>query len=218
MPSQSVEDYLKVIHRLETDGVATTGKIAEELGISPASVTNMTKRLVKMGLAEHDSHKAVHLSAQGRLKALRIIRHHRLLETFLIQIMGYTWDDVHAEAEQLEHHISEKFEEKMAEMLGDPLYDPHGDPIPKRDGTMPPVFTDSLLTLVSGDSFVIRRVSNADPEMLRHFFDRNLVPGNGFVLESKDPFSGPITLVEPGGTKQIIGHELAGRIFVQKLP
>jgi DtxR family Mn-dependent transcriptional regulator len=214
MPSQSVEDYLKIIYRLEASGGSSTGKIAEQLNVAPASVTSMTKRLVKMGLAEHASHKDVHLTTAGKQKALQIIRHHRLLETFLIQIMGYTWDDVHEEAEQLEHHISPMFEEKMAAMLGEPLYDPHGDPIPLRDGTMPPVFTLPLTDAPENAEVVIRRVSNDNPEMLRHFFQRGLIPGRKIRIVSKDPFNGPITLIVDGQT-QIIGFELAGKLFIE---
>lgn len=215
MPSQSAEDYLKVIYRLEQEGVSTTGRIAESLGVSAASVTNMTKRLVKAGLAEHTSHKSIHLTPLGQQKAVRTIRHHRLLETFLIQIMGYTWDNVHAEAEQLEHHISEQFEEKMAAMLKDPLYDPHGDPIPTRKGDWPPVFATPLSEAPEKSRVIIRRVSNEDPELLRHFFQRGFVPMAKILVHSKDPFNGPIKLELADGKQQIIGFELAEKLFIE---
>lgn len=216
MPSQSVEDYLKVIFRLEKEGQSTTGKIAESLGVAAASATNMTKRLVKAGLVQHTSHKKVHLTTEGYQRAVRTIRHHRLLETFLIQIMGYTWDSVHAEAEQLEHHISGQFEEKMATMLGDPEYDPHGDPIPSRDGTWPPEFNTPISALPVGSSGRIRRVSNENNALLRHCFERGLVPMTAFELLAIDPFEGPVT-IRLNGNVQVVGRELAGKLFVEIL-
>lgn len=216
MPSQSIEDYLKVIYKLSATDDSSTSKIAEALGISAASVTNMTKRLVKMNLAEHRAHKQVYLSKEGKKKALQIIRHHRLLETFLIEVMGYTWDEVHEEAERLEHHISPLFEKKMAGMLGNPEYDPHGDPIPGEDGSIPPICSSNLYEYEVPARIVIRRVANTDDELLRYFEERSLIPGTELEIISKAPFNGPLT-VSRDGTEEVIGYELACQIFGERV-
>ena len=213
MASQSVEDYLKAIFKLHEKGEASTGRIAEELGVAAASVTNMCKRLSTMDLAVYNSHKGIELTEAGRSKALQIIRRHRLLETFLITVMGYTWDEVHAEAENLEHHISQKFEDRMDKMLGFPEYDPHGDPIPSHQGEIPETTDNTLSQTQIGNSVVIRRVDNTNPELLRHLKQRGLEPGAKITVNGKDPFDGPITIDVENET-QIVGNEVARKIFV----
>src|SRR6056297_3859017 len=154
--SQSVEDYLKAIYKLETDekGASTT-RIAESLDVSSASATNMVKRLSEMGLVDYESYKGASLTNSGRKIALEIIRHHRLLELYLLEVMGYSWDEVHEEAEKLEHHISERFEEKIAKLLDNPTHDPHGDPIPTKDGLIPEMDVEPLVNAEEGHHYLV---------------------------------------------------------------
>lgn len=214
--SQSVEDYLKVIFKLAGDQPASTGKIAEALHVSAASVTSMVKRLSKQNLVEYISHRGVSLTEEGRQKALRIIRHHRLLETFLIQVMGYTWDEVHPEAERLEHHISERFAKKMAAMLDNPDYDPHGDPIPNAEGKIPQAFHLRLSEIEPGSTVLVRRVGNDDAKLLRYFHDIGLHPKARITVKDKAPFNGPITVVVDQ-EERIIGNHISQQVFVELL-
>lgn len=216
--SQAVEDYLKAIYILESEGDgASTSSIAESLGVSSASATNMIKRLSKMELVNYESYKGATLTKAGRKIALEIIRHHRLLELYLLEVMGYSWDEVHDEAEKLEHHISEQFEDKIAELLDDPTHDPHGDPIPSKDGVMPELNTDPLGRAKEDTTYIISRVKDQDPEVLRYLEKVGLLPGVKVRVKEKAPFNGPISvLVEE--TEQAIGYEIANKIFVAEIP
>ncbi len=216
--SQAVEDYLKAIYKLETDekGASTT-RIAEALDVSSASATNMIKRLSKMGLVDYQSYKGASLTSSGRKIALEIIRHHRLLELYLLEVMGYSWDEVHDEAEKLEHHISEQFEDKIAELLDNPTHDPHGDPIPTKDGVMPKMETESLTHAKEGHRYIVSRVKNQDPELLRYLEKIGLLPGAKLLIKQKDPFKGPITLHIEDNEQQL-GHEVAEHILIAELP
>jgi DtxR family Mn-dependent transcriptional regulator len=216
--SQAVEDYLKAIFKLETPekGVATT-RLAEAMEVSSASTTNMIKRLAKMGLVDYQSYKGARLTEAGRKIALEIIRHHRLLELYLMEIMGYSWDEVHDEAEKLEHHISEQFEDKIAELLGDPTHDPHGDPIPTKDGIMPEMQEQPLVQAEENHSYIIGRVKNQDPERLRYLEKEGLLPGIHLKVKEKAPFNGPLTLLIEGKEK-VVGRDLATTIFITELP
>lgn len=211
--SQSIEDYLKVIYTLELENSASTKKIAEAMEISSASVTNMIKRLAKMGLLDHTSYKGVSLTDTGRKVALEIIRHHRLLELYLSEVMGYTWDQVHDEAEKLEHHISEQFEDKMAELLDNPTHDPHGDPIPTKDGAIPLTARCRLSDAEEHKTYLVGRVKNQDPELLRYLEDIGLLPGSKIKLLEKKPFKGPLNLLIEG-KKESIGYEVSSHIYV----
>jgi DtxR family Mn-dependent transcriptional regulator len=177
MLSQAVEDYLKTIYKLHSGGAVTTTEIARSLGVSSASVTNMVKKLAQSGFLTHQSYRGVVLTAAGEKIALEIIRHHRLLETYLREIMGYGWEQMHAEAEHLEHHISEEFEDRLDEMLGYPTHDPHGDPIPTRDGTIIPTDGSPIFGFAEGDRIRIVRVPDDDPELLHRLEHANLLPG-----------------------------------------
>ena len=216
--SQSVEDYLKAIYKLETEeqGASTT-RIAESLDVSSASATNMVKRLSKMGLVNYQSYKGATLTSSGRKIALEIIRHHRLLELYLLEVMGYSWDEVHDEAEKLEHHISEQFEDKIAELLDNPTHDPHGDPIPTKDGIMPSMEAESLIDAEEGHHYLVSRVKNQDPELLRYLEKIGLLPGAKLTIKEKGPFRGPITLLIEN-QKQVLGHEVAEHIYIAELP
>lgn len=215
--SQAVEDYIKSIYILESEkeeegGVPTT-RIAEALGVSSASVTNMIKKLAKMGLVEYESYYGATLTETGRKVALEIIRHHRLLELYLKEVMGYSWDEVHEEAEKLEHHISELFEEKIAELLDHPTHDPHGDPIPSKDGVMPEIARTPLAEAEEGEKLLLGRVSDQDPELLRYQEKIGLIPGVELEILEKAPFKGPLTLrVEEN--EQVIGYEVALNLYV----
>lgn len=215
--SQAVEDYIKCIYSLEVDlgdGVSTTN-IAESLGVSSASVTNMIKRLAKMGLVKYESYYGTTLTESGRKIALEIIRHHRLLELYLKEVMGYSWDEVHDEAEKLEHHISERFEDKIAELLNDPTHDPHGDPIPSKDGVMPEISKRSLAAISEGRQWLIGRVVDQNPELLRYLEKIGLIPGVEVEVTEKAPLKGPITL-KIEGREQVIGYEVAVNVYVVK--
>lgn len=218
--SRSVEDYLKVIYEVSQDGqVASTGEIAEALNVQPASVSGMVKRLAESGYVEHLPYKGVRLSAEGAREALRIIRRHRVLETYLSQRLGYSWDDVHAEAERLEHAASDELIDRMSSMLEDPSYDPHGAPIPTRTGDVEVTDHPTLADVHPGAQVFIRLVRDDDPERLRYMEARGLLPGVLLYVDSTDPFDGPITLRigEEDGAPQTIGRELASRIRVSVL-
>jgi DtxR family transcriptional regulator, Mn-dependent transcriptional regulator len=215
--SQSTEDYLKAIYTLEEQsekkGISTKD-IAAAMNVSAASVTNMMKRLSEMGLVKHESYYGVQLTGTGEKVALEIIRHHRLLELYLKEIMGYSWDQVHDEAEKLEHHISEQFEDKIAELLNDPIYDPHGDPIPSKDGMMPEEMAIKPLSeAVKGEEYIIGRVKDQSPELLRYFEEIGIIPGVKISIKKREPLKGPITL-KIENREQVIGFDVAQNIFL----
>jgi DtxR family Mn-dependent transcriptional regulator len=217
--SQTVEDYIKVIYKYQVEEgspTVSTKDIAEALEISAASVTSMIKRISKMGLAEYKSHQGVKLTEAGKKVALEIIRHHRLLELNLSENMGYSWDEVHDEAEKLEHHISERFEDKIAELLDDPTHDPHGDPIPTKDGIMPELDEWSLAKANIHQAYMIARVKDQDPERLRYLEKEGLLPGARVEVKKREPFDGPVILLVEDHEK-VIGHDLASTIFIAEL-
>jgi DtxR family transcriptional regulator, Mn-dependent transcriptional regulator len=213
--SQSVEDYLKTIYKLEGEsekGVSTS-RLAGKLGVANASVTNMLKRLSEMGLVQYESYYGTRLTDSGKKIALEIIRHHRLLELYLKEMMGYSWDEVHEEAEKLEHHISEQFEDKIAELLDNPTVDPHGDPIPTKDGKMPKVRSKKLTRVESQKPQIIKRVKNQTPELLRYLEEQGLIPGVKVEVIKKEPFNGPLHLKVESKTTTI-GFNIADDIYV----
>ena len=191
MLSPAVEDYLKAIFTLQSeqeegeDPVGTT-QLAERLNVSSASVTNMLKRLDTLGLAQYIAYKGVKLTGDGKAIALEIIRHHRLLETYLRQVMGYDWEEMHEEAEHLEHHISEEFEDRLDRMLGYPTHDPHGDPIPDRDGTMVQIKSDPLSLCPLGERLVVRRITDTDVDLIRQIEALDLLPGAEFYIDGRN--------------------------------
>lgn len=214
--SQAIEDYLKAIYKLDQKtGGASTTKLAEEMDVSSASVTNMIKRLAKMGLVEYQSYRGAKLTETGKKIALEVIRHHRLLELYLMEMMGYSWDEVHDEAEKLEHHISEQFEDKIAELLDHPTHDPHGDPIPSKEGTLPPAETEPLADASLEQDYLVRRVIDQDPELLRYLEKIGLLPGVKVSVVGKAPFNGPITLMIED-KEQALGYDLASNILVTR--
>lgn len=215
MTTQAIQDYLKIIFKLQHGGhVASTSAIAEKLAISPASVTGMVKKLSKMGLATHSPYHGVTLTEEGKALALELIRHHRLLELYLQKALGFTWDKVDAEAERLEHHISEEMEAAMAAFLGDPTEDPHGDPIPTKDGYMPDIRYDRLSEIGPGQLVRIRRVKDSDPDLLRYLGTLGMYPHVIVEVVDKAPFDGPL-VVRVSGAQQALGAQVTDSIFVE---
>ncbi len=212
--SPPIEDYLKTIYLLrERAGAATTTAIAADLEVTPASVTGMIKKLAELKLVRHTPYQGVELTKSGEKIALEMVRHHRLLELFLMEALGYTWDEVHAEAHVLEHVISEEFEERMAAKLGYPSVDPHGDPIPAKDGTIAAVKERALLAMQPGESAQITHVNDANSEMLRYAANLGLTPTTHLTLIEAEPFGGSLR-VKIGKMEKSIGRELAAQIFV----
>ena len=211
----AVQDYAKAIYRLEArSGSATTNDLAAELDVRPASVSGMLKKLDALGLVRHEPYRGVRLTEQGRRVALEVIRHHRLLELFLVETLGMSWDEVHAEAEVLEHVLSEELEELIAAKLGNPTLDPHGDPIPSRALTVSEPATKTLDLLETGEQATFVRISDSDPEMLRFLGARGIVPGTVLELIERQPFDGPL-YVRAGGDVHVLGASLARAMRVE---
>ncbi len=192
--SEAIDDYLKAIFELsgrEERQVSST-EIAAHLSITAASVTNMLQKLAAQSppLVTYKKHHGVKLAKAGKKRALEIVRHHRLIETFLHQVLGYPWDEVHQEAERLEHFISERFEERIATKLGHPEFDPHGHAIPAMDGSLPNQHPQSLWQLTPGQSAKVSSVSDRDPEMLRYLASQGIRPGVRLTLREQLPFHG----------------------------
>ena len=215
--TEAVEDYAKAIFSLQRrDGAAVgTTAIAERLGVSPGTATAMVKRLADLGLARHEPYKGATLTPAGDKVALEVIRHHRLIESYLADALGMPWDRVHDEAEVLEHYISEELEERMAAALGDPSRDPHGDPIPDRELAIEEADGIALAELEAGESATFTRVSDADPEMLRYLADHDIRPGSTVAVRDREPFGGALTVVV-NDTTHAIGSQLARRMVVAR--
>lgn len=216
--SQSIEDYLKAIYEISGgDQRASTTDLAKYLSVTPASVTGMIKKLniTMPPLVEYQKHQGVVLTDAGLKVALETIRHHRLLELFLHQILDYPWDEVHDEADQLEHVISEQFEEAIAVAMGNPLHDPHGDPIPSRDLSLPN-FTDTPLSkLRPGQSARITRVRDTDPNLLRYLSDQGVIPDELIEVTGYSEFDGNLTIKVSGKSHQsVLGPRITKQIFV----
>jgi DtxR family Mn-dependent transcriptional regulator len=208
--SPAIEDYSKAIYALEQRGPepVSTNALAERLGVTPASASGMVKRLGELGLVTHQRYRGVSLTDAGRRVALEVIRHHRLLELYLVQDLGVPWDRVHEEAEVLEHVLSEELEELIAAKLGHPTRDPHGDPIPTADLRIDELPSDSLDSLPKGARGTLVRVSDSDPEMLRYLADRGIAPGDAFEVLDRQPFGGPL-FVRFGSDVHPLGGQLA---------
>jgi DtxR family Mn-dependent transcriptional regulator len=213
--AEGTENYAKAIYQLQSqaEGSVGTGAVAERVGVTPASASAMLRRLADEGLLELTPYHGVRLTKRGEQVALEVIRHHRLIELFLAEVLGMPWDRVHDEAEVLEHHISEELEERIASALGDPSRDPHGDPIPSRDLAIADDDTAPLVELEVGASGVFERVSDRDPEMLRYLDSRGIRPGVRVRVAGREPFDGPIR-VEVEGTEHALGAPLAGRMRI----
>jgi DtxR family transcriptional regulator, Mn-dependent transcriptional regulator len=219
--TQSIQDYLKHIYELnENGGTASTNDLAVRLNIAPASVTGMLQKLAnsKPPLVIYKKHQGVTLTKNGEKAALEVIRHHRLLETFLVTTLGYSWDEVHLEADKLEHVISEDFEARMAKALGYPTRDPHGELIPTADLTMPADDSYPLASLRVDETATVKRVSDDDPALLRHLREIGVVPEVKITVKNYSEFDGNITLhVEGRKSNVVLGTAVTNQVFIEKL-
>ena len=199
-----VEDYLKAIYDIQQGGdAATTNALAERLDLAPASVSGMVRRLAVQGLIDHEPYRGARLTVAGRTAALRTLRRHRVLESYLATILGVPWDDVHAEAEQLEHAASDRLIDRMAQALGDPLFDPHGAPIPTRDGTVDETRHATLADWPVGTRGTVMSVSDKDAMMLRYLGELELRPGAMVQVHARAPYDGPIDVMVGDALRQI---------------
>jgi DtxR family Mn-dependent transcriptional regulator len=218
--TQSIQDYLKHIYELnENGGSASTNDLAARLNIAPASVTGMLQKLAnsKPPLVVYKKHQGVTLTRNGEKAALEVIRHHRLLETFLVNTLGYSWDEVHREADKLEHVISEDFEARMAAALGNPTRDPHGELIPTADLTMPADESCPLASLRTDETATVRRVADDDAALLRHLREIGVVPDVKIVVKSYSEFDGNLTIkVEGQKSNVVLGTAVTSQVFVEK--
>ena len=214
-PSSSVGDYLKAIWGLTGDGTASTKDVAERLSISSASVSNMFMRLRKMGLTEYEPYQGASLTEAGRVEALRLLRRHRLIETFLLERLGYPWEEVHEEAESLEHSVSDEFTERLAEFLGHPAYDPHGDPIPASDGTLEADDSFPLSAATAGQRVRIYRVGDEEAAKLAYLEEHGLMPGRLLEVKEVRALDGVVTVENEDGEIRSFGGPLAGSIYVR---
>jgi DtxR family Mn-dependent transcriptional regulator len=219
--SESIENYLKTIYELAPEGgSSSTNDIAARLSVAPASVTGMLKRLATMEppLVDYHKHHGVQLTEEGRRVSLQIIRRHRLIELFLVKILGYSWDEVHEEAERLEHAVSERFGERLARFLDNPHFDPHGDPIPNSDLQLPEQRTVGLNEVPNGQRVVVRRVSTSNPALLRYLGDLGVQPGARLYVDAQVPFDRTIHIRLEGSTHlRVLGPEISVLIQVELL-
>jgi DtxR family Mn-dependent transcriptional regulator len=216
-PSSSVGDYLKAIWELSEEGAASTKEVADRLSLSSASVTNMFVRLREMGLAEYERYQGATLTEAGRVEALRLLRRHRLIETFLLEHLDYSWDEVHEEAESLEHSVSDGFTERLAAFLGYPAHDPHGDPIPSADGSLEPDDSFPLAAAATGQRVRIYRVGDEESAKLAYLEEHGLTPGRLLEVREVRALDGVVIVEDEDGKTPTLGGPLAGSVFVRSV-
>ncbi len=215
--SAAIEDYLKAIYDLSRDlggEGAKTQDLADALRVSAASVSGMLKKLSELNLIQYEKYRGVSLTSAGLKIALETLRHHRLIETYLAEALGYPWHDVHDEAERLEHVISEAFEARIAEVLGHPSFDPHGDPIPQLDGSLPESRAQRLSELQVGQAAKLTRITDQRRDVLVYLEAQGLRPGRMVTVTSHAPFGGPVTVSVDGQTVAL-AEELAGSLYAE---
>ena len=217
MFTESIEDYLRMIYLIQCDeGSVSTQALARRMEVSAPSVTGMVKKLSQMKLVKHEPYRGVSLSESGQKVALRVVRHHRLLEQYLAKALGYSWEKVHDEADRLEHYISEEFADKIAALLGNPTTDPHGDPIPSKEGLISGDTQMRLVEMDEGESVLISRVMNSDAKLLAYVASLGIRPAVKVHVLEKTPFEGPLRLRV--GSKQVhLAAGIAQQIFVKPL-
>ena len=219
MHTQSVEDYLTAIYKIQSEqGKVATTVLARRLGVTPASVTGMIKHLADMHLVTYEPYQGFVLTDAGQQIALEVIRRHRLIELHLQEALGYSWDEVHAEAEQLEHVISEAFEDRIAEMLGHPEFDPHGEPIPAKDGSYAEPAGTRLTDLAAGQSGRVARVSDDDPALLRYLAELGITLDATLTVIEKAPFDGPLHVrvgTQRDSPVHALGKQATDQVFVE---
>jgi DtxR family Mn-dependent transcriptional regulator len=214
MAGNAVEDYVKAIYKLSlTNKKVTPTMVAEEQGVTQAAVTKMVRRLKELKLVHYDRPRGLSLSPAGERIALEVIRHHRLIELYLTEALGYTWDQVHAEAEKLEHVISEQFEDQIEKVLGYPTRDPHGAPIPSREGHVEVADTTVLAELKPGEQGVIERVNDDDAGMLAFLGGIGMYPGTAVEMIGQEPYGGPYN-IKVSGRDRAVGLEIANNVFI----
>ena len=214
MSSPSIEDYIKAIYKASLQGEILSREIAERVGVSAPAVSKMLRRLVDLKLVRIHPKSGVHLTPIGIRTALQTIRRHRLIELYLVRELGYNWDEVHTEAERLEHHISPLFEARIAEKLGHPDFDPHGDPIPSAEGLMPNISEIPLSEAESASLFIVTRLLDRDPNLLRYAAGLKLIPGAVIEFHGRQPFGGPYSIIvngEPVGLAPEAAEQIFGR-------
>lgn len=218
--SRSIEDYLKTIFTLEEehDGAVTTSRLADRLGLAPSSVSGMVKKLATENLVHHRPYAGVTLTDSGRTAALRMVRRHRLIELFLITRLGYRWDEVHDEAETLEHAVSDRLIERMDATLGHPRFDPHGDPIPSADGSPPTVNARRLDQLESGATGTLIRVDDRDPDVLRHLTSLGIELGQPLSVADVLPFDGGHQIHTQNGQRHLLPPMVTRALWVSPQP
>lgn len=217
--SEAIQDYLKTIYELSPEGKRTsTNQIAERLNVRAASVTGMIKRLASMDppLVDYHKHHGVRLTEEGQRVSLQVIRKHRLIELFLVKILGYTWDEVHDEAERLEHAVSFRFGDRLAHLLGEPDFDPHGDPIPGRDLQLPTMKNVPLSSTQTGQRAVVRRIPANNPELLRYLGEMGVLPGANISIVAQVPFDQTVRIrVEEGSSEYVLGADISRLLQVE---
>lgn len=214
MYTVSVEDYLKAIYELSrASGSAATSVVAARLDVAPASVSGMVRRLSEQGLVSHAPYAGLHLTKKGRTVALQLVRRHRVIEAYLVTALGYSWDEVHIEAERLEHAATPELINRMAAAIGEPAVDPHGAPIPTAHGKLEEPRYRTLGDLAAGERAKIVGVEDEDPELLRYLASLRFIPGATVSCLKKDPYDGPLT-IRVGSKTHVIGLPLAARVFV----
>ena len=212
---QAIEDYLKTIYALSKEECpVSTTRLAHARDVKPASATGMIRRLSKLNLVNYEKHRGVTLTAAGEKIALEVIRHHRLIELYLIRALGFTWDEVHEQADILEHVISEKLEDRIAAALGYPKFDPHGAPIPSKSGEIAERSLQPLTALEVGQSAVVSQIiDDTDGSLLRYLAEQNLRIGAQITILASAPFNGPLTL-KVNSEERIVGFQAASSILV----
>ncbi len=214
--SPAVEDYVKAIYSLTTSAQsASTNDLAARLGVSTGSVSAMLGKLAADGLVTHERYRGASLTPEGRSEALRVVRRHRLIELFLAHALDMPWEDLHDEAEILEHAVSDRLIDLIAEKLGDPQFDPHGDPIPSRDLTIAPRPTIALAALEPGESGIFVRISDANPKMLKFLTDQGIGIGDRVEMVGRQPFDGPVIALV-AGKEQALGMLVAAAMRVSR--
>jgi len=220
LPSSTVENYLKAIYQGQSSlareqRLVPMGQVATALGVTPGTATTMVKALAESGLAEYEPYSGVRLSAAGEKLAGLVLRRHRLVELFLVQVMGMSWAEVHDEAEHLEHVVSERLIDRIDEMLGRPTHDPHGDPIPDPDGAITTRHLDNLLTCPLGTSLTVTRITDQDPAFLRFIENNDLKPGQPVEVESRDAAADSVILRGKDERRITIGARAASKLLVE---
>jgi DtxR family Mn-dependent transcriptional regulator len=223
LPSQTVENYLKTIYLAQAalpagEPLVPMGQLATALGVVPGTATTMVKTLSESGLVHYEPYMGVRLTPAGETLASRVLRRHRLIELFLVKVLGMNWTDVHDEAERLEHAVSEQLIDRIDAMLDRPVVDPHGDPIPTAEGTMPSAASSDLFDLVNAPlstSLVVARVLDQDAAFLRFVERQSLMPGSVVVIDARDPVSDAVQLTSAVGTRTTLGTRAASRILVR---